>query len=291
MMNLIDVTERVMPPTTWEEGDNIPWDEPEFSERMLAEHLRQDHDAASRRFEKIDEQVRWIDGSLLSGAPARVLELACGPGLYTSRLARLGHECRGIDFAPAAVRHGSEEADRDGLACSYELADVREVRLDEVFGGGFGLVMMISGQFNVFRRSEARGILERAFEVLAPSGQLLLEPQRFSTVKDEGEVGASWYSASEGLFSSRPHLCLTESFWNEEERASTRRFLIVDAETSEVTRYAMSNEAYSDEEYEAMVRAAGFEDVELVPSLVGVEDESQRANLAVIARKPRSGGS
>lgn len=288
-MNLIELTERVLPPTTWAEGDNIPWDDAEFSERMLAEHLRQDHDAASRRFEKIDEQVRWIDGSLLSGVSTRVLELACGPGLYTSRLARLGHECRGVDFAPAAVRYAREEAERDGLACSYELADVREVALGDGFGGGFGLVMMISGQFNVFRRSEARGILARAFEVLAPGGRLLLEPQRFATVEDGGRAGASWYSASEGLFSSRPHLCLTESFWNEEERASTQRFLIVDAETSEVTRYAMSNEAYSDDEYESMVRAAGFEDVELLPSLVGVEDESQSANLVVTARKPRSG--
>ena len=284
-MSLIELTERVLPPVTWEEGDNIPWDDAEFSERMLAEHLRQDHDAASRRFEKIDEQVRWIDGSLLSGEPTSVLELACGPGLYTSRLARLGHECRGIDFAPAAVRYASEEAERGGLACSYELADVREAAL----GDGFGLVMMIFGQLNVFRRSEARGWLERSFEALVPGGRLLLEPQRFETVEAEGSAVASWYSASEGLFSSRPHLCLTESFWNEEERASTRRFLIVDAETSDVTRYAMSNEAYSDAEYEAMVRAAGFEDVELLPSLIGVEDESQPANLVLTARKPPSG--
>lgn len=288
-MNLIDVTERVLPPATWAEGDNIPWDDAEFSERMLAEHLRQDHDAASRRFVKIDEQVRWIDGALLSGEPTRVLELACGPGLYTSRLARLGHECVGIDFAPAAVRYASEEAERDGLACSYELADVREAVLGEVVGGGFGLVMLIFGQFNVFRRDEARGLLERAFDALAPGGQLLLEPQRFATVEEGGRAGASWYSASEGLFSSRPHLCLTESFWNEEERASTLRFLIVDAETSEVTRYAMSNEAYSDDEYVAMVREAGFEEVRLLPSLIGVEDESQSANLVVTARKPRSG--
>jgi len=27
-----------------------------------------------------------------------VLDLGCGPGLYASRLARLGHECTGIDY-------------------------------------------------------------------------------------------------------------------------------------------------------------------------------------------------
>ena len=33
-----DIVNRAPVPTPWSEGDNIPWDEPEFSERMLAEH-------------------------------------------------------------------------------------------------------------------------------------------------------------------------------------------------------------------------------------------------------------
>ena len=38
----------------------IPWDEPAFSQRMLANHLSQDHDWASRRQEIIEQQVEWI---------------------------------------------------------------------------------------------------------------------------------------------------------------------------------------------------------------------------------------
>lgn len=53
------------------------------------------------------------------------------------------------------------------LDCTYELADVRH----GAEGGDFGLVMMIFGQFNVFARDEARGILARALAVLAPGGQ------------------------------------------------------------------------------------------------------------------------
>lgn len=36
------------------------------------------------------------------GNPTRILDLGCGPGLYTSRLARLGHCCVGIDFSEYA---------------------------------------------------------------------------------------------------------------------------------------------------------------------------------------------
>ena len=38
-------------------GRRLPWDDPEFSERMLREHLSQDHDMASRRQNLIDLHV------------------------------------------------------------------------------------------------------------------------------------------------------------------------------------------------------------------------------------------
>ena len=281
-MILTDLIDRALPPAAWAEGDNIPWDDPSFSERMLGWHLRQDSDAASRPSEKIDAQVRWIHESLLGGNPTRVLDLACGPGLYTSRLAGLGHDCRGIDFAPAAIAFARAAAQRDHLACSYELADVREAD----FGDGFGLVMMIYGQFNVFRRTEGRRLLERACAALVPGGHLLLEPQRFATVRGDGSGHTSWYTAPDGLFSAEPHLCLTESFWDGHARASTERFIIVDLATAEVTRYATSNEAYADHEYATLLGDAGFENVRLLPSLIGVEDESQSVNLAISAQKP-----
>src|SRR5574340_1046753 len=150
MLTLLDLINRMPTPAPWEEGDNIPWDEPGFSERMLAEHLSQEHDAASRRLRKIERQVEWIHSEVLGGRATRVLDLCCGPGLYTSRLAARGHECAGIDFSPAAIAYAKQQAGAGKLACRYQQEDVRQAD----FGGGFGLVMMLYGQFNVFQRSE-----------------------------------------------------------------------------------------------------------------------------------------
>ncbi len=194
-MNLKDLLARRLPPVPWEEGDNIPWHEEAFSERMLEEHLRQDTNAASRPFTKIDEQVRWIHGALLGAVPTRILDLACGPGLYTSRLAELGHECLGLEFAPASIAYATAEARRAGSACSYRLEDLREAD----YGTGFGLVMMTFGQINVFTRAQARAIVERAWTALRPGGLLVLEPQRYDTVRRAGESAPSWYVTSAGL--------------------------------------------------------------------------------------------
>ena len=53
-MELSKIIARTIPPKPWIEGEKIPWNDPEFSKRMLKEHLSQNHDAASRRFEIIE---------------------------------------------------------------------------------------------------------------------------------------------------------------------------------------------------------------------------------------------
>lgn len=285
-MDLQDIVSREIPPSPWTEGENIPWNDPEFSRRMLAAHLSQDHNLASRQFEIIDRQVRWIHEEVLSHDSTRILELACGPGLYTSRLAGLGHQCMGIDFAPESIRYAQAAATDEGLSCTYQLQDVRETE----YGVGYGLVMMVFGQLNVFRRDDALSILKKAFAALSPGGWILLEPQRFSTVERAGQAPPSWYSCAEGdgLFSERPHLCLSESFWDPQAQSTTQRFFIVDSETDAVSRHAMTTEAYTDDQYGDLLAQVGFADTRFFPSLVGieVEEESQSANLVLVARKP-----
>ena len=165
-MNLLDIVDRQRIPRPWAEGEKIPWDDPEFSKRMLKEHLSQAHDAASRRSEIIDVHVGWIHNHVLKGEPTRVLDIGCGPGLYTQRLARLGHQCTGIDFSPASIAYAREQAERAGLDCKYIQADIRTAD----FGEGYGLVMFIFGEFNVFRPAEAKDLLIKAHRALVPNG-------------------------------------------------------------------------------------------------------------------------
>ena len=77
-----------------------------------------------------------------------------------------------------------------------------------------------------------------------------------------------------------------ENLWDEDAHVSTLRFFIVDAATAVVTRYALSNEAYSEAEFETLICEAGFEDVRLLPPLIGAEDPAQAPFLAITARKP-----
>jgi SAM-dependent methyltransferase len=263
----------------WAEGDNIPWHDPEFSRRMLAEHLTQAHDLASRRFETIDRQVDWIHRSLLSREPTKILDLGCGPGFYSGRLAAHGHECVGIDYSPASIAHARQHAEVDQLACTYVQDDIRTAD----YGDGFGLVMLIYGEFNVFAPADARRILRKAQAALKPGGVMLIEPHTADAIREKGGKENSWYSCEQGLFSDRPHMCLTEHHWNAANACVTDRYYVIDAADSDVTRYAASYQSYTDEQYRAVLEECGFSGITFVPTLTGNDDNAQRELIGIIA--------
>ena len=280
-MNLIDFVNRPTVPEPWNEGDNIPWSEPAFSERMLREHLSQDHDAASRRFEKIDRQVAWIHQTVLSGRPTRILDLGCGPGLYAMRLARLGHTCKGIDFSPASIRYATELAAREKLPCAFTQQDAR--RAD--FGAGYGMAMFIFGEFNVFKPEDAKLILRKVYDALEPGGALLLEPSTYGSIEAMGHQPPTWSTARSGLFADQPYVYFQEHAWDAASKTTTTRHFVLDAATAQVTRYAATYQAYSNDELAALLQAQGFDDVRFFPSLLGVEDPVQSDFIAVTARR------
>ena len=277
-MKLNDLFQRDPDPKPWEEGEKIPWNDPDFSRRMLKEHLSQKHDAASRRTPTIKKQVDWIHSFVLDGKPSRILDLGCGPGLYAARLAALGHVCRGIDFGPASIEYAVKHAPEN---CSYTLGDVRTTG----FGSGYDLVMFIFGELNVFKPKDAKSILHKAYTVLNPGGKLLLEVTTYDAVYELGNQPATWYSAENELFADEPHLCLMEPFWDDEQAVAIERYYIVDANTGEVARYSASTQAYTEDEFRDMLLGVGFSTIEKHPSLIGKEDSFQSEMFVLIAHK------
>jgi 2-polyprenyl-3-methyl-5-hydroxy-6-metoxy-1,4-benzoquinol methylase len=62
---------------------------------------------------------------------ARVLDLGCGTGRHSLRLARLGHRVTGVDFVQNFLDEGAADAAREGLGVEFVCADGRSVDLGE----------------------------------------------------------------------------------------------------------------------------------------------------------------
>jgi len=222
---------------------------------MLAEHLDATHDGASRRGAAIDRQVSWIHERLLAGRRTTLLDLGCGPGLYTSRFARLGHRCVGLDMGPAAIAHAREQAARDQLDCTYVLGDLRSLP----FGDGFGLVFFSYGEPSVFSRSQLRRILVRAASCLSPAGWLLLEPHTPAGVRVMGEQAPTTQRLDSGLFLERPHVLCSESSYDPVQQIGTRRYLVWEGPEHEIAAHYIWYQSYEAGELKALLVESGFD--------------------------------
>lgn len=277
----LDALLRRSPVVPFAPGSGIPWDEPEFSRRMLREHLSQLHDRASRRFEIIDRQVAWIHQTLLGGKPGRVLDLGCGPGLYMSRLARLGHHCTGLDFSPASIAYAEAQAAEAGIDCSYRLVDLRDAALGE----DFDAVLMLFGEFNTLAPRYAESLLRRVRSALTRSGRVVLELHVDDYVRALGEEDPSWSAQAVGLFSDLPHLVLRESNWHAEVAATTERYFVF-SDGSKPAVYSQTTQAYPDVELERMLERAGLAIASRYESLGGDLDAGAELFGLVAERLP-----
>ena len=127
--------------------------------------------------------------------------------------------------------------------------------------------------------------MEKIYTALKPGGRLVLEPHTFDIIEEMGNAPTSWFASEGGLFLPQPHIVLTENTWDEAQKAATIRHYVIETATGNVIRYAQSMQAYSNEEYRALLTDVGFNNLQFYPSLMGVPDPEQEALLAITATK------
>ncbi len=253
-MNISDIVSRRIPPEPWVEGEKIPWDAPDFSRRMLKEHLSQEHDAASRKRETVHEQVDYVERLLGDKRSSRVLDLACGPGLHSQELARRGHTALGIDFSPASIEWAKSTAASESLACEFVRADIRGVD----YGTGFDFAMLLFGEMNVFSVDDLKLIVGKARQALNERCVLLLEPHEPGVIRANFEMDPIWFAGTNGLFSDLPHLLLEEGFWHEDVQMAVKRWYVIDAASGDVTLYSQTMVDHTRDALVQLVESEGF---------------------------------
>jgi ubiquinone/menaquinone biosynthesis C-methylase UbiE len=239
---------------------NLPWHEPDFSERMLREHLDESHGAATRIAAERAAQLEWLWARLGLQPGAKVLDVTCGPGLYAVELARRGCFVTGVDFSPAAIAYARDLALSAGVAgcCTFVEQDVRHINFA---GAEFDAAFFLYGQLAVFTKAEAQGLLNTLAQALRPEGKLcieLLDQERVDKTRSEW-----WFTDDKGLWGDRPFLHLGERFWHEAEEMSVERFYIIHLETGELSEISLTDQTYAVETMTRMICQAGFNSVEV----------------------------
>jgi SAM-dependent methyltransferase len=193
-------------PRPFDPAVELDWGDPVVSRRLLREHLDQSHDGASRRLRTVDEHVRRLQ-RLLPRPSAHVLDAACGPGLYSVRLAAAGHRVTALDVGPAVVEHARVLARRSHVSdrVTARIADLRTFTSPERYDAAILIYHVLEG----FPRRQQPSVLRRLCAVLGHKAPLIVE-MRLRPDQPDGRI-SSWDVVGGSLLSDRRHLLLVET--------------------------------------------------------------------------------
>jgi 2-polyprenyl-3-methyl-5-hydroxy-6-metoxy-1,4-benzoquinol methylase len=110
----------------------------------------------------------WFD----IAAGARVLDVGCGVGRWSSLLAARGALVTGVDLSPTMIDHAHRRADASGVAahCRFLVQDLAQ--LDA--GGTFDLVLGVTVLQHILDPEALRAAVQRMSDHLAPGGRMVL---------------------------------------------------------------------------------------------------------------------
>jgi SAM-dependent methyltransferase len=131
--------------------------------------------------ERADSEIAvWTD-LLHMEPPLKILDLACGFGRHSNRLAALGYDVTGVDYTPGFLAIARQVAGKLGVRVDYQQGDMRQID----FVDRFDRVLLLFTSFGYFTDAENLRVLENMVRALKPGGKLGLDiPNRDAVVKD-----------------------------------------------------------------------------------------------------------
>lgn len=259
-------------PALYERTPEKFWNDPHISKGMLEAHLNPDIDAASRKHEFIDRSVEWILSLLPQGA--YLLDIGCGPGLYTKRFAERGLQVTGMDFSERSIAYAREH----DTGSDYVLMDYLQMDYTDAFD----MITIIWCDYGALIPEERINLLRRVYRALKRGGLFLLDA--FTPTYNASFHGKnSWeFYEQGGFWSPEPHVCLSAGYCYSDTVTLKRTVIIED---NAVHCYNIWDTCFTKEAllYEAL--PVGFSNNEFYGDVAGRQYADESDTLCAIFKK------
>ena len=261
-------------PELFEKTTAAFWTDPHISKGMLSAHLNPNTDAASRKPAFIDQATTWIASLLTPGSS--LLDIGCGPGLYTSRLAQYDLRISGLDFSPRSIAYAQEHDTKTMYYCqSY---------LEMDFEQAFDMITLIWCDYAALVPEDRAELLKRVQRALKPGGRFLFDV--FTPVWNAGKKDSTrWvYYADGGFWSPNPHYSLEATYYYENSLVSVDKHVVI--EKGREFCIHVWNQIFTKETLETELLDAGFKEVEFFSDVKGAPYRVDAETLCAVASMP-----
>ncbi|MDI3422852.1 class I SAM-dependent methyltransferase [Streptomyces luteolus] len=216
-----------------------------------------------------------LDGSPLFDFPGgtRVLDLCCGPGVFSVPLAARGHHVTGVDRSGPMLERARKLSADQGLAVRYVEGDMRSFAEP----GAYDVVLNMFTSFGYFEDpADNSRALRTMYDSLAPGGTLLLDVAG-------KELLARRVTPPKVVQRGEDLLVQTDTVLDDWARLRSD-WVLVRGDT--VTRTSLVWFVYSAVELADLVRQAGFDRVEVFGGFDGRPYDQEAERLIVRAVRP-----
>ncbi len=259
----------------------ILWNDPHISKHMLALHLEENTELASRKKSFIERSVAWMASLFPVGPSFRIADFGCGPGLYTTLFAERGACVTGIDFSERSIGYARETALSKGLDIDYRLGNY--LFLEGLPENSFDLVTMIYCDFCALSPEQRKILLRRFFSLLTSGGAVILDVFSMKAFEERREDMEWGYRLMNGFWSPEPYYGFRNTVVYREERVVLDKYDIVEEhrvfQVYNWLQYFDKKDLRREFESENFVIEAFYGDVE------GSPEDAGASQIAVIARK------
>ncbi len=276
LSRLVDLQAR---PEPFAPGEPLFWDDPHISSQLLATHLDPNTDLASRHPAYIDRSVAWLIERLQLKPGDSVLDLGCGPGLYTQRLAARGLQVFGMDYSRRSIEYARQHAAEQGLAIDYRYQDY--LTLEDI--GLYDAILLIYGDFCPLAPDQRARLLHNVRRALKPGGRFVLDvstPAHRMHYHNENR----WYAVEGGFWKAGPHLVLEQGFDYPEAAIFLDQAIVIEPD-GHISVYRNWFQDYDRAAITAELTTGGFAVESVWSDLIGTPYVDDTEWIGVVARK------
>lgn len=255
------------------------WTDEHTSKQMLSFHLNGESDVSSRNAAFIDKSVEWISSQFKVGAGMKIADFGCGPGLYTTRLAKKQAEVTGIDFSARSIQYAQEVAIRERLPIQYVNQNYVGFETDD----RFDLILMIMCDFCALSPPQRNKMLSKFHTFLKPDGFVLLDAYSLKAFEQREETAVYEYNLLDGFWSPNKYYGFLNTFKYERGKVALDKYTIVEADRKRTIYNWL--QYFTPEDLEREFVACEFKVEGFYSDVAGSPFNSESKEFAVAARR------
>ncbi len=273
-MKITEIISQTEKPKLYEKATSFMWTDEYISKQLLNIHLNPDIDLGSRIKSSIEKTADWILETHKDKQRLNILDLGCGPGLYTEIFAGKGHQVTGIDISKNSIDYAKKSAEEKNLDITYINASYLEIDLDP---DKYDLVVLIYTDLGVLIPDERGKLLKMIYRVLKRGGTFIFDVLKDKDIENKTSP-KTWEANNSGFWKESPYLALSESFLYEEEKVILFQHNIIGT-AGNIETYRFWTHFFSQNDVHNMLEPHSFIDVQFREDILPKGDKWNGDNV------------